>query len=85
MATETTSGYHGITDCHKAGNVVCDLLGTIDVDFHVTYQLSSILNLSEREKLGRKAVIRSAINVLPLGGSLCIQFEVRFCSTLKTS
>jgi hypothetical protein len=69
MAKGTTLGYHGITDCHKAGNVLCDLLGIIDVDFHVSDQLLSILNLSDREKLGHKAAVRSAIYVLPLGGS----------------
>jgi hypothetical protein len=48
MARGTTLGYQGITDCHKAGNVLCDLLEIIDVDFHVTDQLVSILNLTEK-------------------------------------
>jgi hypothetical protein len=48
--------------------MVSDLLGIIVVDFHITDQLLSRYSKFVREKLGRKAVVRSAIYVLPLGG-----------------
>jgi len=63
-------GYHGITDCHKAGNVLCDLLGIIVVDFHVTDQLMSILNLSYR-------YLRASIIVYKLGLVCAVPSKLR--------